>query len=100
MPLPGALYLLGVLRLLCLYGSSCRGVHQAARAAYHRRRARAFRAFTVKAHFIVHSNCIGQSEAKRKKRGIKKGKMEKRKKQKKTRPIRPTMRPRDDGILK
>ena len=31
----------------------------------HRRGARAFRALTVKAHFIVHSNSVGQSEAKR-----------------------------------
>ena len=32
----------------------------------HGRRGRAFRAFTVKAHFIVQSNSIVQSEAKRK----------------------------------
>ena len=43
----------------------------------HRRRAQAFRAFTVKAHFIVHSNFIVQSEAKRKKKGKKKQKKRK-----------------------
>ena len=46
------------------------------------RRARAFRAFTVKAHFVVHSNFIVHSEAK--KRREERGKKEKRGKPNKT----------------